>query len=446
MRIGKSARFLAIASLALAAAAAAAADERAVDLTVEEAVLRAERHSALLASNRKHEDASRAALSEASSARQPRVDLGAAYSRYSEVPELVITGPDFELRSIFPNLENRYGARLSFSVPLYAGGGIEAGIDSAREGVTAAEAQTETGRADVRLEATRAFWALVTAREAARVLEEAMASFERHFVDARNRVDLGLAARNELLAVQVERERAELALVRASFASERAEADLARLCGFDPGTKFRPAVAPVPGPASEEPVETLVQRAFASRPERAALASRRAAVVARARAERAAKRPAVTADGGFDWSNPNLRVLPLEEAWKDTWDVSVRFRWTLWDGRGASHAEARALAEADALAFELEDLDRRIRLEVTSRALGVREAARALPVADRAVEAAAESERIARDRYREGLLPSAELLDAETARLEAGLDRTEAAARLAVARALLERAVVGGGS
>ncbi len=442
MRAGTSARFLATATLSLAAAASVA-DVAPVELTVEEAVQRAERHSDLLASNRKLEAASRALVAQASSARQPTVDLAAAYSRLSEVPELVISGPDFELRSIFPNIENRYGARLSFSVPLYAGGGIEAGVDSARAGLGAAEAETATRRADVRLEATRAFWNLVTAREAARVLEDAMASFERHLVDARNRVELGLAARNELLAVQVERDRAELALVRATFASARAEADLARLCGFGPGAKIRPAVVAVTGLPDEEPVETLVQRALASRPERAALAARRAAALAQARAERAAKRPAVTADGGLDWSNPNLRVLPLEEAWNDTWDVSVRFRWTLWDGRGATQAEASAVAEAEALALQLNDLDRRIRLEVTSRALDVREAARALPVADRAVEAAAESERIARDRYREGLLPSAELLDAEAARLRAGLDRTEAAARLAVARALLERAVVG---
>lgn len=442
MRSGRWGPFLVTAALALASPSAGA-NEPAVELTVEDAVQRAERHSAVLESNRRLEEASRAAVSEASSVRQPTIDLGASYSRLSEVPELVIAGPDFELRSIFPNIENRYGARLSFSVPLYAGGGIEAGIEAARAGVRAAEADTETRRADVRLEATRAFWTLVTAREAARVLEEAMASFEHHLVDARNRVDLGLAAKNELLAVQVERDRAELALVRATFASARAEADLARLCGFDPNTGIRP-IASDPGSSREEPVETLVERAYASRSERAALASRRAAVLARARGERAAKRPVVTADGGLDWANPNLRVLPLEEAWKDTWDVSVRFRWTLWDGRGATFASAGALAEAEALAMQLEDLDRRIRLEVTSRALDVREAARALPVADRAVEAAAESERIARDRYREGLLPSSELLDAETARLEAGLDRTEAVARLAVARALLERAVVGG--
>jgi outer membrane protein TolC len=412
-----------------------------VEVSIEEAVDRAEQHSALVASGRLREERALSAVSEASSFRQPKVDLSASYSRLSEVPELVITGPDFELRSIFPNIPDRYGARLSFSVPLYAGGGIEAGVDAASEVATAAESETETTRADVRLEAMQAWWALVTAREAERVLLEAMASFDRHLVDAQNREELGLAARNELLAVRVERDRAELGWLRATFAAERAQANLARLCGLEGWTRIEPDPIPEPRVDLPDSAEVMVQQALALRTERQTLASRRDAELARARIERAPSRPSLTLDGGYDYSNPNLRVLPLEEAWKDTWDVSVRFRWTLWDGNRASQAEAGSIAEARAISERLTDLDRRIRLEVISRYLDVQEAARALPVAERAVQAAAESERIARDRYREGLLPSAELLDAEAARLQAGLDRTEALARLAVARALLERAV-----
>lgn len=412
-------------------------------LTVEDAAALAERNSAVIEAGRSREKAAHEAVSRAASARQPSVDLSAAYSRLSQVPELVIAGPDFELRSVFPNIPDRYGARLSFSVPLYAGGGIVAGIDAAKEGVTSAEAETETARADVRLEATRAWWTLVTAREAERVLREAMASFEQHLRDARNRQDLGLAAPNEVLSVQVERDRAELALVRSTFAAARSEADLARLCGFEPSTAIEPAEIPEPEPVVPESLEDLVRRAFDSRTERMGLSARRDELVALARVQRAPSRPTVTADGGYDYSNPNLRVLPLEQAWKDTWDVSLRFRWNLWDGRRTSHAEAGTLAEAEALSRQLEDLDRRIRQEVTSRFLDLQESARALPVAERAVAAAAESERIARDRYREGLMPSAELLDVESARLQAGLDRTEAMARLAVTRALLDRAVGG---
>jgi outer membrane protein TolC len=51
------------------------------------------------------------------------------------------------------------------------------------------------------------------------VLEESLAAYEAHLADARNRQAVGLAARNEVLAVQVEKDRAELARLRAANAA-----------------------------------------------------------------------------------------------------------------------------------------------------------------------------------------------------------------------------------
>ena len=48
---------------------------------------------------------------------------------------------------------------------------------------------------------------------------------------------------------------------------------------------------------------------------------------------------------------------------------------------------------------------------------------------------------MAQDRYREGVIPSSELLDAETALERAELARTEAMASLRLAAAGLDRAV-----
>ena len=64
-----------------------------------------------------------------------------------------------------------------------------------------------------------------------------------------------------------------------------------------------------------------------------------------------------------------------------------------------------------------------------------------MQVAARSVEAAQESRRVSSERYRAGVIPSSELLDAEVALLRAGLDRAEAQARLRLARASLDRAV-----
>jgi outer membrane protein len=65
----------------------------------------------------------------------------------------------------------------------------------------------------------------------------------------------------------------------------------------------------------------------------------------------------------------------------------------------------------------------------------------AVAVSERAVDAARENEKVSRDRYREGVASSSDLLDAEVKSLRAALDRTDARARLLLARTNLDRAV-----
>ena len=62
-------------------------------------------------------------------------------------------------------------------------------------------------------------------------------------------------------------------------------------------------------------------------------------------------------------------------------------------------------------------------------------------MAERNLASARESERVAAERYRAGVISSSDLLDAETALLQAGLQRTSALARVHIASARLERAV-----
>jgi outer membrane protein TolC len=121
--------------------------------------------------------------------------------------------------------------------------------------------------------------------------------------------------------------------------------------------------------------------------------------------------------------------------------VGVNVSMAPFDGGRSSAAAAQARAQAKALRHQVEDLERRVRLEVKSRTLDVASAGAAVRVADRALEAAREAARVERDRYQEGVSSSADRLDAETRLLRAGVDRTNAAAALSLAHARLERAV-----
>jgi outer membrane protein TolC len=276
-----------------------------------------------------------------------------------------------------------------------------------------------------------------------------------------------MAASNEVLAVQVQREQAELARLQAASSAAVANANLLRLLDLPPGTGIEPveplaepAASPPPaGPASPansappaspaaaaappaaEPPAALLAAAEAARPEIVALRSRIAAGRANAAATRAGLWPQANLSAGYDYANPNPRILPLEPRWKSSWSVGAVVSLSLFDGGRTAAAAAQIEAQADALGHRLEDLERRVRLEVTQRLLELGTARQAAAVAVANLDSAHENVRVARDRYHEGVIPSSELLDAETALLRAGLDRTNALAQVRVALANLERAV-----
>jgi outer membrane protein TolC len=195
------------------------------------------------------------------------------------------------------------------------------------------------------------------------------------------------------------------------------------------------------GPAARPEVEGLVAEAQAARSERRALAARVLSADAAAGAERGTLLPQLSLQGGYLYANPNRDIVPPTADWKDTWDVGIGMSWSVFDGGRRSAGEARARALADATRAELRELDRAIRLEVTRRALELGTAEAQLAVAERSVVSAAESRRVASDRYKEGVIPSSELLDAELAHERAALSRTESLAELRLAAAGLDRAV-----
>jgi outer membrane protein len=413
-------------------------------LTLGEAQQRARDASAHLAELRSLSAAAGAGLTGARAERLPQLDVSAGYTRQSDVPELRLALPGLGTETVFPNIPDNYRTHLGLALPLYTGGRIGSAVTANAQQLVAANQDLEQGRADLALETAGAYWGLVTARDSERVLAGSLADYDAHLKEARDRRDVGMAASNEVLAVAVQRDQAELARLQAASSAAVADANLLRLLDLPAGVQIEP-VEPLAEPAPQqtglEPPETLIAAAEAARPEIAALRGRIAANRASAEAVRAARRPQANLAAGYDYANPNTRILPLEARWKTSWSVGATVSLSLFDGGRAAAAAAQIDAQADALGHRLEDLERRVRLEVAQRRLELATARQAAAVADRNLDSARENVRVAHDRYHEGVIPSSELLDAETALLRAGLDRANALTQVRVALANFDRAL-----
>jgi len=427
--------------LALALALSAARTASAMELGLADAIERAHRASPSLRALEADVRAGEAGIDVARAERQLDASVTASYSRRSSGFGLTLLLPDGSTQVIFPDIVDWWQSRLGATYPLYAGGRLGALVDAASGDAEALRSERETAALDLDFEVTAAYLRLLTSRETDRVLSRSVEAFEAHLVDARNRERVGLAARNEVLAIEVERDRVELNRIRAVHAGDLAEADLARLVDLPAGERIEPADTLDAGQVPPFDVEALVGEALAKRPERETIEARRNAASSRVAVEHAARRPQLLATGGFDYSNPNIRVLPLRATWNDSWDVGVGFSFSIFDGGQARASQARAAERVVALDERLVDLERRIRLDVVSRVLEARNAEAALPVSERAIASANENLRVTRDRYREGLDRSSDLLDAEVELERAELERTETLVALRLALAGLDRAV-----
>jgi outer membrane protein TolC len=115
--------------------------------------------------------------------------------------------------------------------------------------------------------------------------------------------------------------------------------------------------------------------------------------------------------------------------------------WSLWDGGRRKAEQAEAAAATRALTARGADFDRQLAFEVEQRRLGLDSAFAAIAATGEGVRAALEAWRVVGERFAAGVATSTDVLDAQTALLQAELDRTRAIAGARLALARLERAI-----
>jgi len=419
----------------------AVATAQTTPLTLEEAIAQGLANSQRLAELDARQQAADFAIAGRKAADLPIVSAQGGYTRTNHVTPFSVFVPGGPTQEVYPDIPDNFRTRLDLQWPIYTGGRTDALERAARAERSAIAKDVEAARADLRLEITRAYWAVLTAEEAEAVLQRALETANAHVADVRSRLASGLIPPNEVASAEAQAAHERLLALEASNQRGIAEADLQRLTGNDKATAAPAAPYAQPAVAGVQTVPDLIAAALKARPERQALEDRVAAATERVTAAASAARPQVAVGGGYDYARPNPRIFPRNSTWQTSWDASVNVTWTLWDAGRRAAEQGEAQANATALKTRIGDFDRDVTFEVRSRALELTSSREAVTAADSEIRAAVEAERVVGERYRAGVATNTEVLDAQTARLQAELDRTRAIANVRLAEARLERAV-----
>jgi outer membrane protein len=369
-------------------------------------------------------------LAAAKSARLPNVSASAGITRFNEAPAFDFSGAGVPATLPLFTDENMEMAGANVTLPLFAGGSINRGIDAASAALSAQTAQADATAQQVKLDVARHYINVLRARRALDVADSTVKSLSAHVADVEDMFESGAVARNDLLSAAVSLADSEQRRLQARNALDLANAAYNRALGRDLGAPVNldENLPEVDSQLDLNSLETLTRTAAASRPELGQYEAAADALRSQSEATRGKTLPQLALTGGYT----SLQNDFLNR--DDYWMVGIGVEWNLFDG-GQTRRKADAMAyRAQALERERANLESWIALEVRQAWLRLQETRERKQLAERAVEQAEENLRVVRDRYRNGEGTNTEVLDAEMLRAlsHSNFDNAHYDARLAL--------------
>lgn len=402
-------------------------------LTMNEAVRIAVQNAFDVLSARADVRRAGAVVSEAESARLPKLLFEGTYTRFTK--EITVEfDPMMPPVVVRPIDQRQLRLSLQQSVDLFGIYGIA--IAGARALRAASEAVLAANVDAVALRAKSAFLAVLRAEELLKVARERVANVNEQLRVARARVEAGDKPRFDVLRFESDFAAAQQDEIVAQNNVEITKANFNQVLARDISTPVE-LVAPPGLPLVESSLEALTEKAKEARPDVRAAAKRLEYQTKARQGRQRANLPTLNVSGNFAY-DPVARGFGAS---KDTTSGTAVLSFPIFDG-GANRARVnQARADEEKAEIALAQITLAVQREVTEAYLNVRAAEKTLETAKKNVELAQEVFRIASLRYESGVGTPLELSDANVQLVRARTSLVNAIYGYWEAVAVLQRAV-----
>ncbi len=340
--------------------------------------------------------------------------------------------------------DQAWGVRVQITQSIYEGGRIESALRRAILTREQAILQHQTILADTVLAVRVNYDDTLLAVQQIIVQEASIELLKKELQDNQRRFDAGTVPRFNVLRAEVELANARPKLIRARNALRIAKNNLANLLGFDvPRTVVEDIPLQLSGKLEVDQTDielpVALGKALEQRTELAALrkAERlRKEAITNAEADR---RPSAQIFAGVGSTSSRFSQHLTRDV--SGWDIGWQASWNLWDGWLTKGKIQEAAALHRKSEEEIDDVSRRIELDVRTAYSNFLEAKEVLESQKKVQEQAEEALRLANARTEAGTGTQLDVLNAQTALTEARTTQIVALHDFSVARARLERAM-----
>lgn len=164
---------------------------------------------------------------------KPKLDAAANFNYTGNPMELSLKLPALENPIDFSGRNTTYGASLSLTQPVYTGGRVRESVRMAQKQSELAANQLQVITSDISYEADLRYWSTVARHEMAAVALRFRQSVEKLTTVVRERVEVELVDRNDLLMAEVKLNEADYQLLQAQNNYEVARMTLNSFIGSD---------------------------------------------------------------------------------------------------------------------------------------------------------------------------------------------------------------------
>lgn len=299
--------------------------------------------------------------------------------------------------------------------PLFMGGKIIAYNKITKYAERLAESQHATGMQDLILQTDQIYWQIISLVNKKKLAENFLELVQKLDSDVDKMIKEGVATKADGLSVKVKVNEAEMMLTQVDNGLNLSKMLLCQLCGLPLETDFQLADEsmkdlPLPNTYTEANVST----ALSNREELKSLELASEIYRQKVNVVRADFLPSVALTANYLVTNPSL-VNGFENKFRGMWAAGIVvkipvFHW----GEGIYKVKA-AKAEANIARYKLEDIKEKVELQVTQNSYKVNESTKKLALAEKNMEKAEENLRYANLGFKEGVIPTSNVLEAQTA-------------------------------
>lgn len=336
---------------------------------------------------------------------------------------------------------NLYAGTATLTQPLFMGGKIIAYNKITKYAEQLARSQHATGMQEVILNTDQAYWQVISLTNKKKLAESFLKLVQKLDEDVDKMVAEGVATKADGLSVKVKVNEAEMTLTQVDNGLSLSKMLLCQLCGLPLDTDLQLADQNMENlalPATY--TESNIDLALANREELKSLELASKIYQQRVNVARSEFLPTVGLTANYLVSNPSL-LNGFENKFRGMWGIGVVvkipvFHW----GEGIYKVKA-AKAEANIARYQLEDVKEKVELQVTQSSYKVNEAAKKLAMAEKNMEKAEENLRYATLGFKEGVIPTSNVLEAQTAWLSAQSGKIDAQIDLKMSEIYLNKSM-----